>query len=83
MSSSTSAMGGLVGTASPLPSVAGSELSENTINLQIFVPELQIQVRSSFVKIKLLLLPVVKLVMCNTIWIVLLQHFHYFLYKNM
>uniref|UniRef100_A0AC35G341 Uncharacterized protein n=1 Tax=Panagrolaimus sp. PS1159 TaxID=55785 RepID=A0AC35G341_9BILA len=29
---------------SPLPSLAGSELTESLINLQIFVPELQIQV---------------------------------------
>ncbi|KAE9550115.1 hypothetical protein FO519_006675 [Halicephalobus sp. NKZ332] len=43
MSSSTSVMNGLAGTASPLPSIAGSELNDTTINLQIFVPELQIQ----------------------------------------
>lgn len=41
MSSSTS---GIQGAESPLPSVADSDVNDANINLQIFVPELQIQV---------------------------------------
>uniref|UniRef100_A0A7E4VB83 ANK_REP_REGION domain-containing protein n=1 Tax=Panagrellus redivivus TaxID=6233 RepID=A0A7E4VB83_PANRE len=35
--------GSVMGAESPLPSLAGSELADAAINLQIFVPELQIQ----------------------------------------